>query len=119
MKPDEQRIAIAKACGWGDWNMTFQKIENGKLFVHRNKVSGWVEVPDYLTDLNAMHDAEKMIADKPLQVLEYYRNLVDLLERAPDGSHIYGVCMYWETLHASAALRAEAFLRTLNLWTNE
>ena len=66
-----------------------------------------------------MHDAEKMIADKPLQVLEYYRNLVDLVERAPDGSHIYGVCMYWATLHASAAQRAEAFLKTLNLWTDE
>ncbi len=66
------------------------------------------EIPDYLTDLNAMHEAEK--------VLDYWQACVmdDNLQKVRPftnnaGSHSHN----W---HCTAAQRAEAFLRTLNLW---
>jgi hypothetical protein len=59
-------------------------------------------VPNYLNDLNAMHEAEKVIrGDHDL----WGRYLVFLSQSAPE-------CRVFST----AAQRAEAFLRTLNLW---
>jgi hypothetical protein len=80
MSPEAQRIAIAEACGWT------------RYFPEST-------LPDYLSDLNAMHEAEKVLT--PEQGWEYAQNLV------VDGGRGW---------FATAAQRAEAFLRTLNLW---
>jgi len=60
--------------------------------------------PNYCNDLNAMHEAEKMLGGD--QRFVYWHNL---------NSIVLG------TVHvafATAAQRAEAFLKTLNLWTH-
>jgi len=122
MKPEAQRIAIVKACGWTlvGINATAPVPVFSSSQLTGRTPEGYVQlVPYYLDNLNEMHAVEETIANDPLKVLEYYRNLVDLIDRAPDGSRVFGKCVYWETLHASAAQRAEAFLRTLNLWTDE
>jgi hypothetical protein len=58
-----------------------------------------VALPDYFTDLDAMHEAEKAIPSE----FDWarYRTLLK------------------NDLHATAAQRAEAFGRTLNLWSSE
>jgi hypothetical protein len=94
MKPEEQRIAIAGVCGW-------KQIPDGRW-----NLDGKVEpfLPDYLNDLNAMHEAEKAL-DPTRQQEDYWDFIFSIT-----GSG-------FEMCHATASQKAEAFLRTLNLWT--
>ena len=62
--------------------------------------------PDYLNDLNAMHEAEKVLTNEHWET--YAGHLAELHQ--PLASFRF--------LHATAAQRAEAFLRTLNLWVD-
>jgi len=103
MKKQEQRIAIAEACGWENINDLWIGNVSGTTSRER--------VPDYLNDLNAMHEAEKVLDDSweavpPRQCGLY---IGQLCENNPMISQ-YGL------IHATAAQRAEAFLKTLNLW---
>ena len=61
-------------------------------------------IPDYPNDLNAMHEAERTMGDPQLWV-EYQSYLSDVM------GHVGWL------YHATASQRAEAFLKTLNLWT--
>lgn len=67
--------------------------------------------PDYLNDLNAMHEAEKNLKSK--QKVDYW-NWLDKFVGNPPTDNIYLV--WGDATFATAAQRAEAFLRTLNLW---
>jgi hypothetical protein len=102
MKPEEQRIAIAKACGW----LVTDNGENGRVMMGSRH--GWKPgfkpdpLPDYLNDLNAMHEAKKTLTDEQRPI--YWRTL-------------YDVCKTTEwPFNAEAYQEAEAFLKTLNLW---
>jgi hypothetical protein len=113
-----QRIKIAEACGWSNVGID-QKIgditcrrDAGDLWglppgYHIGEYSPWAYrvPPDYLDDLNAMHEAEKVL--KGEKWVEYVRMLAGMNETYK------GLC------HATAAQRAEAFLRTLNLWDDQ
>lgn len=108
MKPEQQRIAIAEACGWTDCHKSIASVYG---FPSERKVIGippqritHTEVPDYLNDLNAMHEAEKILNTN--QAADYCELLRPI------------ICGCWRLVHATAAQRAEAFLRTLNLWTD-
>lgn len=65
--------------------------------------------PDYLNDLNAMHEAEKVLYDK--NSCHRFWKYADVLK-----------CLYPANLgidtfiHATASQRAEAFLRTIGKW---
>ena len=61
-------------------------------------------LPDYLNDLNAMHEAEKTLRNE--QRFEFYKQLLKACE---DSETV-------NTIHATAAQRAEAFLKTLGKW---
>ena len=113
MTEEQQRIAIAEACGWKDIKHTDHEdvdIESRSIiywsgltgvppeFIH---YENRIVVPDYLNNLNAMHEAEKALTAD--QWYEYDR-LMPL--RDP------------QKMHATAAQRAEAFLRTIGKWTN-
>jgi hypothetical protein len=122
MKPEKQRIAIAEACGW-------------KMHDHPDclaKKEGWVsrgwetwvmnpsgllvfkhDIPKYLNDLNAMHQAEKVLTKN--KSMEYAFRLADSWilngeDKQPD--LVRGFC-------ATAAERAEAFLKTIGKWEEE
>ncbi len=84
MTSESQRIAIAEACGWYQPKHTF----------------AWLsDVPDYLNDLNAMHEAEKVLKGKQIDIYrEYFHS-----------SENYG-------MFSTAAQRAERFLKVLGLW---
>lgn len=123
MTPEEQQIAIAQACGWelrwqncGGAPLLDQKPE-GHCWEVWTDPSGWgldnnfdpIRSPDYLNDLNAMHEAEKILTDSQWDEYEQQLRIV------------CGGCSYYEgagkeLIHATAAQRAEAFLKTLNLW---
>lgn len=96
---DEQiNQQIANACKWGN-----------KLVVRTNKRGAvWVtEWPDYCNDLNAMHEAEKVLGKR---LSEYGNHLCDLTQaNQADRPE----CYIW---HATARQRAEAFLRALGKW---
>jgi hypothetical protein len=118
MSPEAQRIAIAEACGWKyiraevDWlpqELTGHYTkphptdpEKEKFYCTRHSI------PDYLNDLNAMHEAEKTciigVAKEPLDTL-FRLNLWNVLEGTET-----------DPIHANAQQRAEAFLKTLGLW---
>jgi hypothetical protein len=67
-------------------------------------------IPNYLNDLNAMHDAEKVLgACWPT----YCEHLLEIVEPEP---RTLEICHRWNLLHATAAQRAEAFLRTIGKW---
>jgi hypothetical protein len=112
MKPDEQRIKIAEACGWTE---VFPTTINKTIIGTRHDGLHDTEIPDYLNDLNACHEMEKVLDWTQTCLM---RNYLDEIVERP---HTYngGVDMskarIWQ---ATAAQRAEAFLKTLNLWTN-
>jgi hypothetical protein len=101
MKRQEQRIAIAKACGW---HVSYDPPHYQGLHPELHEADDApVALPDYLNDLNAMHEAEIC--------------LVDQGKGADYGKHLAAMSGGYLSRHlASAAQRAEAFLKTLNLW---
>jgi len=123
MNKELQRIKIAEFCGWADVNLSGMHTsvpwgydpQDGRLRI----------VPDYLNDLNAMREAEKLLT--PQQSREYDGHLLAILgfDREitianEDGSATVDFEQMCKALRsAAAAQRAEAFLRTLNLWTDE
>jgi hypothetical protein len=114
MTPENQRIKIAEACGW----------KRGKdAVIGRETWPVWHKGPfvvslhtqtmaDYLNDLNAMHEAEKVLdtLDRfPNPRLVYYDHLREVCH-SPNATNCWS---------ATATQRAEAFLRTLNLWKDD
>lgn len=112
MSPEAQRIAIADVCGWKPRTLCVPYLdENGE-----ESGTSVIEetMPDYLNDLNAMHEAENTLSDNDAVV--YAANLTrghDIWDVMPNDEHF--TCCYG-ALHATAAQRAEAFLRTLGKW---
>jgi hypothetical protein len=109
MTPEAQRIAIAEACGYKDVHEVI--VRNVKFHGDDRKGGitsdkGWI--PDYLNDLNAMHEAEKVIPDGHV-----YWEFVEQLRQIVDSKHNDYVA---HVASATAAQRAEAFLKTLGLW---
>lgn len=66
------------------------------------------DIPDFLNDLNAMHDAEKVLISRG--GLPTYEHFLRFNEFKEDSLPWYG------SVHATAAQRAEAFLRTIGKW---
>ena len=102
MNPEQQRITIAEACGW----KLHSELDKTLCAPHQTDcplVAELITIPDYPNDLNAMHEAEKMFRNAIY--CRYISELCDLTIKDNN-------CMYM----ATAAQRAEAFLKTLNLW---
>lgn len=111
MNAEQQRIAIAEACGFeppftermtscgcdGQWDLYDA---NGR------------RIPDFLNDLNAIHEAEKTL--KRHQWVEYKAHLDELIPEIDDAAFTLS-----RIIHATAAQRSEAFLKTLGLWKEE
>jgi len=119
MTPERQRIVIAEVCGWTCCGQV--------PGLHPHGLAPWLKVsdytseqvlnhevpidtlPDYLGNLNAMHQAESHLGcvidtDGTLE-FAYELQLIKVMK--PSG---------WRIYYATAAQRAEAFLKTLNKW---
>ena len=112
MTPDQQRIAIATACGWTNFSSGTHKeaIQYGQPPNARS--SSW-ELPNYLGDLNACHEMEQVLTQE--QMIDYSRHVGKAVTRHLPSSR--AAWMDFKLINAPASQRAEAFLRTLNLWT--
>lgn len=97
MSPEQQRIRIAEACGWET---------NKRKWLAKPPSNSWQyldTIPDYLDDLNAMHEAEKVLNNTNWWIF------VEHLTNICGGGVALGIS-------ATATQRAKAFLKTLNLW---
>lgn len=115
MTPEAQRIAIAEACGWTDCHC--YSLASGKKPCGRWMGQLPTELPDYLNDLNAMHEAEKVLSEERQR--DYCRNILESFDKNRINwrtGRTLPPTQCWITAHATAAQRAEAFLKTLNLW---
>lgn len=98
MTDQQINAAIAEACWWTEIDGLSAKWLMGKP---PQKLCSFNYIPNYCTDLNAMHEAEEHL-DGDLWI-GYMTTLADI-----EGS-LFGI-------RATARQRAEAFLRTLGKW---
>ena len=97
MTPEQQQTAIAEACGWKHHHTRPSETER-----HQKKWRYLSDLPNYLNDLNAMHEAEKVLTKE--QRRKYVRTLFQTTNTD------------WDSHCATAAQRARAFLKTLGVW---
>jgi hypothetical protein len=101
MTPEQQRIAIAEACGE----------DNDSIYRDL--------IPDYLNDLNAMHAVEEHAIHNLMDADEWMEYGMLLKQSHPHGLFLNGEIDYHDlatVCHATASQRAEAFLRTIGKW---
>ena len=102
----EINIAIAEMCGWGFLSKDkFIVIPPNSPY----SVQPLSTIPDYVNDLNAMHDAEKVLTSE--QINEYADWLLVICNSASSKNQ------HW--FNATASQRAEAFLRTIGKWKED
>jgi hypothetical protein len=112
MTPEAQRVAIAEACGWKYKGPPGFADPSYKAWLAPDG-SSHLYPPDYLNDLNAMHEAEKFLVGSKLWN-RYTDWIGKLCHYIPE---IHGLRSFVNIIvTATAAQRAEAFLRTLRLW---
>lgn len=139
MTEQEQRIAIAEFCGWVWYRIpnprredrVYRMLAHPEIHEYPDQSREWLvradgtesicsweymeregHVPDYLHDLNAMHEAEERLIQPERVGSSGYMN------------HLWNVCLRtagprmctWHTAHATAAQRAEALLRCIGRW---
>ena len=93
---------IAEACGWKEvepW------LDGDRCFELNQSVCGYriEDIPNYCTDLNAIHEAEKIIKNT-----DKWRGYKEELN-----------CMPIDTIHATARQKAEAYLKALGKWNTQ
>ena len=108
MNQEHQRIKIAEACGFSNINSVCWR---GNAALHER------QIPNYPEDLNAMHEAVHSRITSPELQQEYFYQLNDAIglvdSFSPAWIKEFAVFAHSQ---ATAAQRAEAFLRTLDLW---
>lgn len=134
MQPEQQRIAIAEACGVANrwvimkcglyyrpdakgytsnlseaWIVS-EDVADAHVYPHDEPVTKHrAPIPDYCGDLNAMHIAEKRLHASERQKFQDYLSVI--VEREHRMATVT-----WLSTNATATQRAEAFLRTIGKW---
>jgi hypothetical protein len=111
MNKEKQLIAIAEACGWKP------------LFISRdlngNPFPGQDVPPDYLNDLNAMAEAEKVKEMAFDSDYAYWLARIAVRDRGLNEDRLNVGDGFQIALTATASQRAEAFLRTIEKWEDK
>ena len=128
MNKEKQRISIAEFCDFkeltgdpwrgGAWmSPRFKSIRhfmlNGEPAIHKDAL------PDYLNDLNAMHEAVCRLSDTDLDI--YAKHLCKIMLRTvevPECEHT-ATRLLIGALKATAEQQAEALLKTIRKWEDE
>jgi hypothetical protein len=116
MSPEKQLIAIAEACGWTeiiqtdaygrcahqDFNMDWP------IYLRGKRDGEFDQIPDYLTDLNACYEMENALDETSItKGMNFTYN-----------NFLLGLSWPYN-YHATAAQRAEAFLKTIGKWEDD
>lgn len=118
MNEDLQRVVIARECGWNDVELRLHNESTGMdAYIWSSGVlgRGGREIPDYLWDLNAANLMEMSLSDKSPGKDKDGNAL-------PSDRARYRVMLCLITMNqggpisATAAKRAEAFLKAKYLW---
>lgn len=77
-----------------------------------------MHLPDYPTDLNACHEMVSVMtpAQRGRMAMELYLKIPGAIQHDNDTVNESALA---DLINATAPQRCEAFLRTLNLWTDE
>jgi hypothetical protein len=137
MNHDQQRIALAALDGWRilrsiakhNWILEHRGITKEIFLWGRSEGEPTLlnrinDLPNYLNDLNAIHEVESKIfllnetdaALLPYQwasICQKYVSELSIITRSPGGG------IGFSCFTASAAQRAEAILRTMDLWRED
>ena len=106
------RIKIAESCGWTEIEPC--TCSDGVSRAYQPTAGAHKKhLPDYLNDLNAMHEAEQTLWQKDWTSRH---DFIDHLARIINPVHGYWQQSGIYLLDATAAQRAEAFLRTIKKW---
>lgn len=109
MNKEQMRIAIAEAEGFKRIGM----IESHPFLMGElPPCRGWIQIPDYPNDLNAMHDVEKTLTIK--HYAAYEMALCKEVDESGKDSDIWH-----HVLCSTAEQRAKAFLKTIDKWKTE
>jgi hypothetical protein len=120
LTPEERRIKVAKLCGWRYYS-------SGEYWMPPDKSFNWVAtsgLPDYLNDLNSMHEAEEYAHYRDvLWSRRYAREIQGIVVRdfntengkdsLPTEPSEAGWFCWYLGANATAAQRAEAFCITM------
>jgi hypothetical protein len=120
MSPEEINIAIAEACGFHAFVKSTTKFNAGmepccdiceQHPVYGKELRHFEQAPNFCGSLDAMHEAEKTLTDAQRARFQSKLELIT-------GNEFYEKKIHWsdDPIHATAAQRAEAFLRAKNLW---
>jgi hypothetical protein len=103
MTPEQQRIAIATACGWQNCTTNHyasRSLLKGSLIGTNPDSERTQYIPNYCENLNAMHDAENCLINTPKLEEDYYFALK-------------------RNFRATAAERCESLLKVIGKWTDD
>lgn len=118
MKAEDQNRAIAEACGWKFFcvNSLGEHVYHGPNGEVASLEGGDVhQLPDYLHDLNAMHEACETLPTTLRQ--GFINTLLEVLDY--ESQYGFGKPQAgWESVNATAAQRAEAFLKCIGKWVD-
>lgn len=113
MTPESQRIAIAEYCGW---KTNKEMLVCAVVNPFQAPDGSWHKAyPDYLNNLNAMHEAEKVLQNR----CKYWPDYIDELCKMFVFDDVFACSakVNWsQMVHATASQRAEAFLKTIGKW---
>lgn len=113
MTPEKQRIAILTYMGWSNFSRLGRRGENGPETALRGTSPEGIKgqlCPNPLTNLNYIHEVEKHI---PEDFWGDYHSMLEWSMGIERNSLAYRTRMI---VRATAALRTEAILRTLDKW---
>lgn len=112
MTPERQNTVIAEACGWTlelitEKQASYYGILDSELvwFPPDNREWDSLECPDYCGSLDAIYEPV-MALEPEIRWRRFYRNLCD-------------ACGGVDVENATAAQRAEAYLKTIDKWEGE
>lgn len=104
----EQYAGVKKVCGYG------KNIHLGLGSADRDFATHCASLPEYLTDLNVVHEVEKKLTEKLRG--DYIEHLSEVCHC--DGWEIMDTPDRFDMVHATARQRCEAILRTFGKWND-
>jgi hypothetical protein len=106
LSDEEKRVKVAELCGWKHRDNGFPTHEDW-IWTHpvMECANRWYDVPAYLHDLNAMHEAEMLLdgneRGRKCSLATLYSGILGI------------ICCDPIPIHATAAQRAKAFVLTM------